>query len=118
MDRKLRELFERLCSSELSESLPAWVSRSLRDRSLGIHTAKDWQDFIRRDERFADAACVFFARDNPLSMNDIPPLPPDSAAFELSELEIVGTLMDRYVPLPSQERGFEIESWQMRPLLI
>lgn len=97
VDRKLRELFERLCSSELSESLPAWVSRSLRDRSLGIHTAKDWQDFIRRDERFADAACVFLARDNPLSMNDIPPLPPDSAAFELSELEIVGTLMDRYV---------------------
>ena len=40
---------------------------------------------------------VFSSRDNPLSMNDIPPLPPDSAAFELSELEIVGTLMDRYV---------------------
>ena len=62
VDRKLRELFERLCSSELSESLPAWVSRSLRDRFSRIHTAKDWQDFIRRDERFADA-CVFSSRE-------------------------------------------------------
>ncbi len=51
----------------LRESLPAWLTRVLKERRLPTGVVKDWNAFERRDPDFSHAArCFLIAHDLPL----------------------------------------------------
>ena len=97
VDEQLHALVEELCRQEGGESLVAWVSRVLAELRLGTTVARDWRDFERRDPAFSRHARVFLAqRRIPLSKG-VPPLDRSPKLVGESELELLGTVLDRYI---------------------
>ena len=81
----------------LRESLPAWLTRVLKERRLPTGVVKDWNAFERRDPDFSHAArCFLIAHDLPLP-EDVPPLNDDVDPHEMPATEFLIPVLDRYV---------------------
>lgn len=97
VDRNLRELVRKFTDPLLQNPLPQWIYQALVEKKVGINVASDWRDFVRRDVKFADAARVYLHRLGTKLPEDVPALDRSDEAFAISELELLGTVMDRYI---------------------
>ena len=97
VDEQLHRLIEEFCGLEETEPLTAWVLRVLKEGRLGTTVAGHWPEFERRDPGFALSARAFLARRGIPLPEGVPPLDRFTRPDQMPDLELLGTVLDRYI---------------------
>ena len=97
VDEQLHVLVEEFCQQDRTEPLADWVARVLAERRLGTTLAGDWREFERRDPAFAVCGRLFLRRRNQALPNGVPRLDRVTRHDEMQDLELLGTVLDRYI---------------------
>jgi hypothetical protein len=105
IDGQFKQMVEELCkppredaqSNDQRESLIDWVVRVLRDRALPTGRIKDWAGFERRDPELSRSGRVFLDRIGRVFPVGVPALEGDLLDPEISLLDVVVPVLDRYV---------------------
>ncbi len=105
IDGQFSEMVEELCGppkqdsegNPARESLVEWLIRILRSRELPTGKMKDWTSFERRDPELARSGRVFLHRQGLQLPKSIPALEADLLKSEVSQLEVLVPVLDRYI---------------------